>query len=328
MLRAHPRPHMWTSAEVRKWLEAIGLDVYAPTFEAAGVQGGDLVAMDAEALKRRLGVASLGHRSQLLQHIAVLSARAALSMKREDVPKEAAASTRRKKLLDQMNPDRMRREAQAARDEKLVEARTAFWTPKDRGHVPRVRPTTAGPRGTEPAARDRSFNGMSETNAARPGTGRGPRLRVPAPRPRPESSRGARGAGSGSAAFAQAEEQDDAEDGTGSAGDDEVFLTPAERKRAVAERIAALEGQEDAHDALVRAWVEYGACVRMEHSDTHPELVRAHFNLATTYLRGKCVPQALAHFKAADSVNEANPRAPDAGVFRCRIPPTPPSFPY
>jgi len=98
-----------------------------------------------------------------------------------------------------------------------------------------------------------------------------------------------------------------------------VFLTPEERKTQVAERIAALDGRDDNHEELIKAWVEYGACIRMEHSDTHPELVRAHFNLATTYLRHKYIPQALAHFKAAEAVNEANTDAPDAAVFRCRI---------
>lgn len=36
-------------------------------------------------------------------------------------------------------------------------------------------------------------------------------------------------------------------------------------------------------DELVRAWVEYGACVRMEHGEKHIQLVRTHFYLATTY---------------------------------------------
>eukprot|EP00961_Rhodomonas_salina_P078334 1052688-Rhodomonas_salina.1 len=59
ILRAHPRPEYWSGIEVRRWLEAIELDVYAPTFEAAGVEGSDLIKLDADGLKRRLGVASL-----------------------------------------------------------------------------------------------------------------------------------------------------------------------------------------------------------------------------------------------------------------------------
>lgn len=315
MLRAHPRPQQWTATEVRKWLEAIGLDVYAPTFEAAGVQGGDLVTMDAEALKRRLGVASLGHRSQLLQHIAVLAARAAQSIKREGVPKEIAASTRRKQLLDSMCPDRLRREAKAAQDEKLVEARTAFWTPKDRGHVPRARPAVTANKAADASAQDTSAEGLGGTEApVRTGPGARVARRPLAARPRPMSGRGGGGGGGGWAG-----EEGGGREGSGEEEDEEVFLTPEERKTQVAERIAALDGRDDNHEELIKAWVEYGACIRMEHSDMHPELVRAHFNLATTYLRHKYIPQALAHFKAAEGVNEANPGAPDSAVFRCRI---------
>jgi hypothetical protein len=130
LLRMNPKPQFWSTHDVRRWLESIGMDVYAPIFEAAGVtvrtsmpilhqkkipacltrisqqvisfrswihfslvsdffyifplnQGADLIKMDADILKLRLGVASLGHRTQLLQQIAVLSARATLAIKRE-----------------------------------------------------------------------------------------------------------------------------------------------------------------------------------------------------------------------------------------------------
>lgn len=97
-------------------------------------------------------------------------------------------------------------------------------------------------------------------------------------------------------------------------------------------------------DELLRAWVEYGACVRMEHGEKHPQLVRTHFYLATTYrerrahftpsrLRGcsllitvcsavrqKLVAQALQHFKTADSVNtQIGSKDPDSQNFHCRI---------
>jgi len=59
--------------------------------------------------------------------------------------------------------------------------------------------------------------------------------------------------------------------------------------------------------------------VRMQHSDKDKLLVRTHFNLATTYLRQKLVPQALYQFKEADLVNQANDAADDALSFKCRI---------
>jgi len=235
MLRAHPRPQQWNATEVRKWLEAIGLDVYAPTFEAAGVQGGDLVAMDAEALKRRLGVASLGHRSQLLQHIAVLAARAAQSIKREGVPKEIAASTRRKQLLDAMCPDRLRREAKTAQDEKLVEARTAFWTPKDRGHVPRARPATAKP--VEAAVQDASTEALGGAEARGPVPAARVARRPPAAKPRPVSGRGGAGRAGEEGGGREGRE------GSGEEEEEEVFLTPEERKAQVASSfLSLLEG--------------------------------------------------------------------------------------
>ncbi len=86
----------------------------------------------------------------------------------------------------------------------------------------------------------------------------------------------------------------------------------------VAERIKALEASGN-YPELIKAWVEYGACVRMEHSDKDKLLVRTHFNLATTYLRQKLVLQALYHFKEADLVNQSNATSDDAISFRCRI---------
>ena len=38
ILRGNPKPQFWSTHDVRRWLESIGMDVYAPIFEAAGVQ--------------------------------------------------------------------------------------------------------------------------------------------------------------------------------------------------------------------------------------------------------------------------------------------------
>jgi hypothetical protein len=129
ILRAQPRPQDWKELEVSRWLKAIELDVYAPTFEAAGVVGADLITMDAEALKRRLGVAHLGHRTKLLKEIAVLANRAMQHMRRGEEARAKDLTQKRKELMDSMYPDRVRRELKEKQDEKLVEARAAFWKP-------------------------------------------------------------------------------------------------------------------------------------------------------------------------------------------------------
>jgi hypothetical protein len=191
ILRSHP-PQKWDTADVKRWLESIGMDVYSPIFEATGVQGSDLIQMDAEALKRRCGVSSLGHRTQIMSQIAILSARATMSIKREG---EKSAVSKRKEvgrparrtpetnpivtffllgvaacsksvpimshhssqtapgspvlnqeplfpphssrlaapqLLENLYPDKARRNIKAAMDEKLLEAREMYWTPDDR----------------------------------------------------------------------------------------------------------------------------------------------------------------------------------------------------
>eukprot|EP00284_Hemiselmis_tepida_P009177 CAMPEP_0174929722 /NCGR_PEP_ID=MMETSP1355-20121228/28425_1 /TAXON_ID=464990 /ORGANISM="Hemiselmis tepida, Strain CCMP443" /LENGTH=154 /DNA_ID=CAMNT_0016175951 /DNA_START=144 /DNA_END=605 /DNA_ORIENTATION=- len=129
ILRTNP-PQRWTSADVKRWLESIGMDVYAPIFEATGVQGADLISMTADDLKKRCGVSSLGHRTQLMSQIAILSARANSSIKREGENKSAVS--KRKELLETLYPDKARRENKAAMDEKLLEAREMYWTPDDR----------------------------------------------------------------------------------------------------------------------------------------------------------------------------------------------------
>ena len=191
ILRSHP-PQKWDTSDVKRWLESIGMDVYSPIFEATGVQGSDLIQMDAEALKRRCGVSSLGHRTQIMSQIAILSARATMSIKREG---EKSAVSKRKEvgrparrtpetnpiatffllgvaacsksvpimshhssqtapgspvlnqeplfpphssrlatpqLLENLYPDKARRNIKAAMDEKLLEAREMYWTPDDR----------------------------------------------------------------------------------------------------------------------------------------------------------------------------------------------------
>ena len=100
--------------------------------------------------------------------------------------------------------------------------------------------------------------------------------------------------------------------------EDEVFVTPAERMEEVKKRIQKLENEGN-YGELIKAWVEYGACVRILHSDKDKQLVQAHFNLATNYLRQKLVMQALYHFKEADTVNQAHTADDDALFFKCRI---------
>jgi tetratricopeptide (TPR) repeat protein len=101
-------------------------------------------------------------------------------------------------------------------------------------------------------------------------------------------------------------------------GEDEEFVTPKQRMEEVRKRIESLGGESD-YEELIKAWVEYGACVRMEHGDKDRLLVRTHFNLATTYLRQKLVIQALGHFQEADLVNKANSAAEDFNFYRCRV---------
>ena len=119
ILKAQPRPDTWGKDEVRRWLEAIELDVYAPTFEAAGVRGANLIAMDADALKRQLGVAHLGHRARLLKEIAVLATRSMPgNSRRGEEAKTRDFAMKRKDLLDSLYPDRVRRELKQQQDEK------------------------------------------------------------------------------------------------------------------------------------------------------------------------------------------------------------------
>jgi hypothetical protein len=128
LLRVNPRPQYWSSLEVKVWLEAIGLDVYIHAFEAAGIQGSDLIALDADALKRRLGVSSLGHRAQMMQQISILSARAAQSFKRDETSK---TSNIRRNIIDAY-PDKALRLQKAAQEEKLIEARAKYWSHEER----------------------------------------------------------------------------------------------------------------------------------------------------------------------------------------------------
>jgi hypothetical protein len=114
--------------EVKVWLEAIGLDIYIHAFEAAGIQGSDLIALDADALKRRLGVSSLGHRAQMMQHISILSARSAQSFKRDETSK---TSNLRRNIIDAY-PDKALRQLKAAQEEKLIEARAKYWSHEER----------------------------------------------------------------------------------------------------------------------------------------------------------------------------------------------------
>jgi len=338
ILRVQPRPQFWTALEVRRWLEAIELAVYAPTFEAAGVQGADLIGMDADALKRRLGVAHLGHRTKLLKEIAVLANRAMLSTRRGDEHKAKDFAQKRKELLDTMYPDRVRRELKAQQDRMLLETRANFWRPEDRralgavdrsvtsageaGGARRAAPNRQSPEDnliiTEGSVTDQHRTQVTGGHPAqqravvRPATG----VRSRAPR---GGAQRPRTAGAGRAtdrdALLAGRQDGNNEQVEGGA---EVFQTPTERMEQVKVRIETLE-EAGKYDELIKAWVEYGACVRMQHGDKDRLLVRTHFNLATTYLRQKLVIQALYHFKEADVVNQANGGADDALSFKCRI---------
>lgn len=346
---AQPRPQNWTALEVRRWLEAIELDVYAPTFEAAGVQGADLIGMDADALKRRLGVAHLGHRTKLLKEIAILANRAMLSMRRGEEGKTKDFAQKRKELMDTMYPDRVRRELKAQQEEKLLEARAAFWTPDNRKTLGAVDKASVANQsraggdtgGGRPRAAHRKPDDnliITEGNATanvragdnqhrtqfwgahpaqqrameRPATGSRPRRAQRAGAVRPETAGASRAADRGGPTSGWQDGHDEQEE------EAELFDTPSKRMQNVAERIKQLEDQGN-YEELIKAWVEYGACVRMQHSDKDKLLVRTHFNLATTYLRQKLVPQALYQFKEADLVNQCNTTEEDALSFKCRI---------
>jgi hypothetical protein len=350
ILRAQPRPQNWTALEVRRWLEAIELDVYAPIFEAAGVQGADLVSMDADALKRRLGVSHIGHRSKLLKEISILANRAMLSMRRGEEGKTKDFAEKRKDLLDTLYPDRVRRELQAQQHEKLLEARASFWTPDNRktmGAVEKsavVNQSKAGGEGRTGVATHSHRKHAEDNIVITEGLAR-PNMRLeddqhrtrtwiahpaqqravvrPATGGRQRAPRGGAArpqtAGAGRAAdrdetYGMVHEND----GEVTTDEAENFITPKQKMQDVAERIKALEASGN-YPELIKAWVEYGACVRMEHSDKDKLLVRTHFNLATTYLRQKLVLQALYHFKEADLVNQSNATSDDAISFRCRI---------
>lgn len=339
ILRAAPRPQNWSKNEVRRWLEAIELDVYAPTFEAAGVQGADLIGMDADALKRRLGVAHLGHRTTLLKEIAILANRATLSMRRGEESRTKDFVQKRKELLDTMYPDRVRREMKAQQDEKLLEARAAFWTPDNRKTMGAVDHSSAIHHGTGRGARSaaptrkhheenliisesdhrhrtQSWGGHAAQQRAtvRPVTA--VRKRVHGAGARPRTAGPSRGQDS----EAPISGLQDRADGHGEDNDAELrrCKMPSELMQEVTERIKDLEAK-GSYDELIKAWVEYGACVRMLYSDKDKLLVRTHFNMATTYLRQKLVKQAIYHFQEADMVNQANSTADDALSFKCRI---------
>jgi tetratricopeptide (TPR) repeat protein len=352
ILRAQPRPQDWKELEVRRWLEALELDVYAPTFEAAGVVGADLITMDAEALKRRLGVAHLGHRTKLLKEIAVLTARAMQHVRRGEEAKAKDLTMKRKEFLDSLYPDRVRRELKEKQDEKLLEARAAFWTPESDlrktakavggagEKVVRVaKPGDAGgrvrgaPHGQHAADTLIITEGGAMANVRAPADGQH-RMQVwgaspaqqrqvrPATGGRQRAPRG----GAGRRQTAGGSRPDDREapipawaEGDAEPGvEAEVFITPDARMEDVKKRIQELESKGD-YGELIKAWVEYGACVRILHSDKDKQLVQTHFNLATNYLRQKLVMQALYHFKEADTVNQANASDADALFFKCRI---------
>ena len=352
ILRAQPRPQDWKELEVRRWLEALELEVYAPTFEAAGVVGADLITMDAEALKRRLGVAHLGHRTKLLKEIAVLAARAMQHVRRGEEAKAKDLTMKRKDFLDSLYPDRVRRELKEKQDEKLLEARAAFWTPDSDlrktakpvsgagEKVVRVaKPGDAGGGSVRGAPHGHAADNLIITEGGAMANVRAPadgqhRMQVwgasPAQqrpvRPATGGRQRAQRGGAGRRQTAGGIRPDDkeapipawAEGDAESGAEAEVFITPDERMEDVKKRIHELENKGD-YGELIKAWVEYGACVRIMHSDKDKQLVQTHFNLATNYLRQKLVMQALYHFKEADTVNQANASDADALFFKCRI---------
>ena len=268
-------------------------------------------------------------------------------MRRGEEGKTKDFAEKRKDLLDTLYPDRVRRELQAQQHEKLLEARASFWTPDNRktmGAVEKsavVNQSKAGGEGRTGVAPHRKHaednivitEGLARPNVrleddqhrtrwiahpaqqravVRPATGG----RQRAPRggaARPQTA-GAGRAADRDETYGMVHEND----GEVTTDEAENFITPKQKMQDVAERIKALEASGN-YPELIKAWVEYGACVRMEHSDKDKLLVRTHFNLATTYLRQKLVLQALYHFKEADLVNQSNATSDDAISFRCRI---------
>eukprot|EP00960_Hanusia_phi_P059597 764228-Hanusia_phi.AAC.2 len=335
LLRLFPKPQAWKKEEVAAWLESLGLALYLPAFEAAGVQGVDLIGLDADQLKRRLGVVSLGHRTKMLKSIAILKTKAGASLRRDEADDLIDPLQKMRINIDQIYPAKLRIEKKAAQGEKVVDARAKFWTPEDRKmrgaedlkakgpENKRMRPPSATKQLSEERERDK---GVRSFPVAPPAMGHGRQgatlsLRAhtrdaglqqvhpdmisrrkfqtkqekPISRSPPVEDR-------------EMEEEEDSE----------YLQPPAVKLEIIQERIKKLN-EEGNFEELIKAWVEYAACVRMQHSDSHPLLVRSHFHLATTYLRLKMIVQALFHFKAADNINQLNPQTDDSLAFRCRI---------
>ena len=340
LLRTNPRPQYWSSAEVKMWLEAIGLDIYIHAFEAAGIQGADLISMDADGLKRRLGVSSLGHRSQMMQHIALLSAKASQNFKREESSK---VSNGRK--IDSMYPDKAARQLKAAQEEKLIEARAKYWSLEERNALlgQAIDPAEVGKRPPpKPAEPGLNSELIKRTTAPIKSIYHDQQRFIDPPMFDRERTVPVRGDRVGNAPSTIRQRHGNVQKSsqvlqmrrTEARGEtneilypqpqvptqeDEAEESPAKKLVRLSDTIKKLES-EAKYEELVRAWVEYGACVRMEHSDTHPLLVRTHFSIATTYLRQKMVVQALQHFKASEEINSCNDYEKDkeAANFRCR----------
>ena len=327
LLRQFPKPQAWKKEEVEAWLESLGLSLYLPAFEAAGVEGADLILLDAEQLKRRLGVTSLGHRTKMLKSIAILRAKAGSSIRREVQEDLIDPFQKARMTMDKIYPAKLRIEKKAAQDEKIVDARAKFWTPEDRKMrgAEDLKTKTLESKRTRPPSASLSEERLKaiDTKGVQVAIGHGRQVAALALRGHHRDAHLQLHPDANRSKFQRKQEKpasrsppldvsyEDEEDS-------EYLQPPSVRLEIIQERIKKLN-EEGNFEELIKAWVEYAACVRMQHSDSHPLLVRSHFHLATTYLRLKMIVQALFHFKAADNINQLNPQTDESLAFRCRI---------
>ena len=307
----------------------------------------------------------------MMQHIALLSSRAAQSFKRDESSKIATV-----RKIDAMYPDKVLRQVKAAQEEKLIEARAKYWSLEERnalvdkvciafeapyekpeieflwsrGTATQVTDTSESkrPAAVKNAAQEPAMIAESikrSTAPAKIAHSEAQRLDaaqflaaqflerkplVSQPRgDRQNTQQRHRVTGTQNQAMIpqqkRIESRYEVSEHVSMSPDmlrgeaQEMDETPAKKLIRLSDTIKKLES-EAKYEELIRAWVEYGACVRMEHSDTHPLLVRTHFSIATNYLRQKLVVQALQHFKASEEINSCNDcdKDKEAANFRCR----------
>jgi class 3 adenylate cyclase len=87
--------------DVTEWLQALGLEQYAPAFEQNHINPQLLPSLTADDLKE-LGIASVGHRRQMLEAIAVLRAEPAAAGAEVSSPEPAAGTVAERRQLTVM----------------------------------------------------------------------------------------------------------------------------------------------------------------------------------------------------------------------------------